>query len=163
MAGYHSVQLQHRQADRLFGEQSVQHELSGLGALHSRAGYHQGSRQPFQFDQLGIPSIFPNTNVGADVVPGYAGQVGYRGILRGLHSWNDDLAVSKSFRVGEGKQVSLRIEAYNVTNHVVFSNPTLSISQLADTTSAGGPAAFGSSTFGEIRSSANNPRACRWP
>jgi hypothetical protein len=112
----------------------------------------------FQFDQLGIPNIFPNTNVGADFVLGYAGQVGYRGILRGPHRWNDDLVVSKSFRVSERKQVSFRVEAYNVANHVVFKDPSLSISQLVGTTTAGGPAAFGSSTFGEIRSAANNPR-----
>jgi hypothetical protein len=112
----------------------------------------------FQFDQLGIPSLFANTKAGADFVPGYAGQVGYRGIMRGLDNWNDDIAVSKSFKVREGQQLSFRVEAYNLTNHVVFSNPSLSISQLAGTTSAGGPAAFGSSTFGEIRSTANNPR-----
>jgi hypothetical protein len=112
----------------------------------------------FQFDQLGIPSLFANTSTGADFVPGYAGQVGYRGMLRGLHNWNEDLAVSKSFKIREGRQLSFRVEAYNLTNHVVFSNPSLRISQLAGTTSAGGPAAFGSSTFGEITSTANNPR-----
>jgi hypothetical protein len=107
-----------------------------------------------QFDQLGIPSIFANTSAGADFVPGYAGDVGTRGILRGLHNWNDDMAVSKSFGIGEGKQVSLRIEAYNVTNHVTFKDPSLSITQQVGATSAGGPAAFGSSTFGEIKSTA---------
>jgi hypothetical protein len=107
-----------------------------------------------QFDQGGVPSIFANTSAGADFVPGYSGMVGYRGILRGFSNWNDDMAVSKSFRVGEGKQVSFRVEAYNLTNHETFGTPSLSISQLAGTTSAGGPAAFGSSTFGEITKSA---------
>jgi hypothetical protein len=111
-----------------------------------------------QVDQNGILNLFPNTNVGADFVPGYAGQVGYRGIVRGLHTWNDDMSVSKTFRVREGWRLSFRAEAYNVTNHVVFSNPSLSISQQAGTTTAGGPAAFGSSRFGEITSTSNNPR-----
>jgi hypothetical protein len=107
-----------------------------------------------QFDQLGIPSIFANTNVGADFVPGYAGQVGTRGIVRGLHYWNDDISISKSFRVSEGKQVSLRVEAYNVTNTETFKDPSLSVGQLVGNTTAGGPAAFGSVTFGEIKSTA---------
>lgn len=111
-----------------------------------------------QFDQLGIPSIFANTSIGADFVPGYSGQVGYRGILRGLHTWNDDMSVSKNFTIKEGYKLSFRVEAYNLTNHQVFSNPSLSISQLAGTTTAGGFAAFGSSTFGEITSSSSTPR-----
>ncbi|HEY2383780.1 MAG TPA: TonB-dependent receptor [Terriglobia bacterium] len=108
-----------------------------------------------QFDQLGIPSIFANTNVSADFVPGYAGQVGYRGILRGLHYWNDDMAISKSFKVSEGKQLSFRVEAYNLMNTETFSNPSLSVGQLAGSTTAGGTAAFGSVTFGEIKSTAS--------
>jgi hypothetical protein len=117
-------------------------------------GVTNAANTKLQFDQLGIPSIFANTSVGADFVPGYAGQVGYRGMLRGLRNWNDDLAVSKVFKIREGQQLSFRVEAYNLTNTVTFKDPTLSISQLAGTTSAGGPAAFGSSTFGEITSTA---------
>ncbi len=98
--------------------------------------------------------MFANTNVGADFVPGYAGQVGYRGMLRGFHNWNDDLSLSKTFKVREGQQLSFRVEAYNVTNTVTFKDPTLSISQLAGTTTEGGFAAFGSSTFGETTSTA---------
>jgi hypothetical protein len=113
-----------------------------------------------QFDQLGIPSMFANTNVGADFVPGYAGQVGYRGIVRGFKNWNDDMSLSKTFRIREGSQLSFRVEAYNITNTETFKDPTLSISQLAGTTTAGGFAAFGSSTFGETSSTATsaNPR-----
>ncbi len=108
-----------------------------------------------QFDQTGVPSLFGNTNVGADFVPGYAGQVGYRGIMRGLDNWDQDAAVSKSFRLPkEGYRLSFRAEAYNLFNHEIFSNPSLSISQLAGTTTAGGFAAFGSSTFGEIKTTA---------
>jgi hypothetical protein len=112
-----------------------------------------------QFDQLGIPSLFANTNVGADFVPGYSGQVGYRGIMRGLDNWNDDAAVAKFFKLPkEGYRLSFRAEAYNLTNHEIFKDPSIAISQLAGTTTAGGFAAFGSSTFGEIKSSASTPR-----
>jgi hypothetical protein len=108
-----------------------------------------------QFDQLKVPSLFANTNVGADFVPGYSGMVGYRGIMRGLDNWDDDASVSKSFRLPkEGYRLSFRAEAYNLTNHEVFANPSLSISQLAGNTTAGGPAFFGSSTFGEITKTA---------
>ena len=102
-----------------------------------------------QFDQLGIPSMFANTNAGSDFVPAYSGYVGDRNSLRGFHYWNDDMSISKVFKVSEGKQVSFRVEAYNLTNTVTFANPTISIYQATGTTSAGGPAAFGSATFGE--------------
>ena len=59
------------------------------------------------------------------------------------------MSISKVFKIRESKQVSFRVEAYNLTNRVTFANPKLSIYQAAGTTSAGGPAAFGSSTFGE--------------
>ena len=108
-----------------------------------------------QFDQTGVPSLFANTNLGADFVPGYSGQVGDRGIMRGLDFWDDDASVSKFFKLPkEGYRLSFRAEAYNLTNHEIFGTPSLSISQLAGTTTAGGPAFFGSSTFGEIKSTA---------
>ena len=101
------------------------------------------------FDQLGIPSMFADTNAGSDFVPAYSGYGGDRNSLRGFRYWNDDMSISKIFKISEGKQVSFRVEAYNLTNRVSFANPTLSIYQASGTTSAGGPAAFGSSTFGE--------------
>jgi len=116
-----------------------------------------------QFDNLGFPSLFANVSAGNDFVPSYAGQVGSRGILRGLPYWNDDMSISKNFRVREGMQVSFRVEAYNLTNTVTFANSSttnLAISPIPGTTSAGTYAAFGSSTFGEITktSSAAAPR-----
>ena len=93
--------------------------------------------------------MFANTNAGSDFVPAYSGYVGDRNSLRGFHYWNDDMSISKVFKVSEGKQVSFRVEAYNLTNTVTFANPTISIYQATGTTSVGGPAAFGSATFGE--------------
>jgi hypothetical protein len=73
------------------------------------------------------------------------------------------MSVSKSFKIREGKQLSFRVEAYNLTNTVTFANSSstnLAISPIPGTTSAGTPSAFGSSTFGEITktSSAAAPR-----
>jgi hypothetical protein len=97
------------------------------------------------FDQNGIPSLFKNTSAVSSFVAGYVGTVGVRGPIRGNHFWNDDLAVSKYFTLPkEGMRLQLRGEGYNLLNHENFSNPTLS---LANPT-----------TFGEITSSAGDPR-----
>jgi hypothetical protein len=112
-------------------------------------GVKQVPANKLQFDQLGVPSMFASPNAGLDFVPGYSGAVGSRNNLRGFHYWNDDMSLSKNFKVSEGKQVSFRVEAYNLTNTVTFADPALGIYQASGTTSAGGPAAFGSATFGE--------------
>jgi len=99
----------------------------------------------FTFDQNGIPSLFANTNAVSTLVAGYVGTVGYRGLVRGNHFWNDDLAVSKYFRLPkEGMRLQLRGEGYNLLNHPNFSNPTLSLSA--------------PTTFGEITSTSGDPR-----
>jgi hypothetical protein len=112
-----------------------------------------------QIDQLGFQNAFPNTGYGADFVPEYPNTSGYRGIMRGWNNWNDDAAVGKFFKLPkEGMRLQLRGEAYNLFNHEIFSNPSLSISQLPGTTTTGAVAQYGSSTFGEIKSSASSPR-----
>jgi hypothetical protein len=63
------------------------------------------------------------------------------------------MSISKVFKIRENKQVSFRVEAYNLTNTVTFANSSstnLAVSPIPGATSAGTPAAFGSSTFGEI-------------
>ncbi len=107
------------------------------------------------FDQSGIPNLWSNTDVGNDLVPGYAGEVGTRGLVRGLSFWNADMAVSKYFRLPkEGYRLEFRVEAYNVLNHENFANPTLTIAQLPGVTTAGTYAAFGNPQFGEITQTA---------
>jgi hypothetical protein len=116
------------------------------------------------FDQTGVPNLWSNTNVGNDFVPSYAGEVGTRGIIRGLPFWNDDLAVSKFFKLPkENWHLQFRAEAYNVLNHENFANPSssnFSIVQQPGTTTNGNVATFGAQTFGEITStnSASAPR-----
>jgi hypothetical protein len=114
-------------------------------------------------DENGNPNIFSNTDVGNDFVPSYAGQVGTRGIIRGLPFWNDDLAVSKNFKLPkENWHVQFRVEAYNVLNHENFANPTgnFTIVQQPGTTTTGAVSTFGYQTFGEITSTntASAPR-----
>jgi hypothetical protein len=109
------------------------------------------------FDQFGLPSLFSNSNVGNDLVPGYAGEVGTRGLIRGLGLWNVDMAVSKTFRLPkERMHLQFRAEAYNLFNHENFANPssssTFSIAQQPGQTTTGSYAAFGNPQFGEITS-----------
>jgi hypothetical protein len=138
------------------GQFNVNYHSSSLCIPYPGVALPQPS---LSFDQLGIPSLFTNTNVGADFVPGNPGITGYNGLLRGLPFWNADLSLSKSFRLPkEGMRLQFRAEAYNVLNKQIFQTPSLSITQLPGTTTTGAPAVFGSSTFGEISSSASTPR-----
>ena len=105
MAGQLAVLVPHRQSDRLRGQQPVQHQLPQSSRCILAPGIINPPANKLQFDQLGIPSIFANTSAGNDFVPGYSGNVGYRGMLRGLPSWNDDMSISKVFKVHE-KQAS---------------------------------------------------------
>jgi hypothetical protein len=62
-------------------------------------------------------------------MPQFPGTVGSRGILRGINSFNVDLAASKYFRLPkEGMRLQLRAEAFNVENRVNFRNPSPSTS-----------------------------------
>jgi hypothetical protein len=128
----------------------------GVGAVPSNG---------LTFDQLGIPSLFSNTNAGNDFVPAPSGAVGVRGILRGPDFWNLDAAMGKYFRLPkESMRLQFRTEAYNIFNHENFANPNansnLSVVQQPGLTTTGAYAAYGSATFGEITStnSASAPR-----
>jgi hypothetical protein len=106
------------------GVYNVNYLYSALGILRP------GSTMPvngFTADQNGIPSIFANTSAVNSFVGGYPGQVGTRGILRGLKTLNDDMAIFKSFRIKEGMRFTVRAEAFNSTNRVNFGNPALSL------------------------------------
>jgi hypothetical protein len=119
------------------------------------------------FDQFGLPNLFGNTDVANDLVPGYPGQVGTRGLIRGLGLWNVDMAVSKTFKLPkENMHLMFRAEAYNIFNHENFANPssasggTFTIFQQPGQTTTGSYAAFGNPQFGEITSTnaASAPR-----
>jgi hypothetical protein len=109
----------------------------------------QGSPLPengFTFDNTGVPSIFANPSAVNSVVAGYPGQVGTRGMFRGLKMWNDDMAVSKFFRLHkETMHLQVRAEAYNLLNHENFGNPSLNMAN--------------PTTFGEITSTLSGTAA----
>jgi hypothetical protein len=95
------------------------------------------------FDQTGAPSIFANTSAVNNFVGQYPGTVGTRGIVRGPHFFDTDMALSKFFSLPwEHIRVAFRAEAFNVFNNVEFGNPSPSIAS--------------PTTFGEITSYATN-------
>lgn len=58
--------------------------------------------------------------------PGTLGDVG-RNSLRGPDFWNYDLAVSRSFLIGEGIRMEVRAEGYNIANSVHFGPPVANV------------------------------------
>lgn len=73
------------------------------------------------------------------------GEVGNRNIFRSEGFWNIDAAVSKRFRMpwSENHRLTLRAEAYNLTNSNFFGLPNLTL---------------GSTNFGRITTSQSSPR-----
>jgi hypothetical protein len=100
----------------------------------------------FSYDQNNVPSIFANTSAVNSFVASYPGIVGNRGVLRGPHFSNMDVAVSKYFKLPQKENIRLQLcgEAYNVLNHENFSN--LSVNTATPT------------TFGEITSTSGAAR-----
>jgi len=137
---------------------NVNYDSSSLCNLYP--GLTSAPAEHLQFDTSNLPSIFANPNVSADFVPGQPGVPGYNGIYRSLSFWDDDMALNKNFRLPkERMRLTLRIEAYNVFNKQEFGTPSLTINNnTIGTTTFGSPSNFGSTTFGEIKSSASTPR-----
>jgi hypothetical protein len=42
-------------------------------------------------------------------------------------AWAFDAAISKSFKISEGKSVQFRMDATNIFNHPLLGNPTLNV------------------------------------
>ena len=78
------------------------------------------------------------------------GQPGNRNTLRGPGYWNLDTALLKNFRLpwSETQRLQIRWESYNVFNHHSFALPSSTD--------------IGSSTFGQITTSASNPRVMQF-
>jgi len=75
--------------------------------------------------------------------PGDVGTLGLN-TIRGPRSLNFDMNLVKRFKIHESKQFEIRVDAINIFNHPNFSNPVTSIN---------------STLFGQISSTANNPRS----
>jgi hypothetical protein len=52
-----------------------------------------------------------------------------RNILRAPGFWNVDAGLQKNFPVGNGRQLQVRVEAFNVFNHINLGNPDVRIDQ----------------------------------
>jgi hypothetical protein len=59
-------------------------------------------------------------------LPGKRGTLG-RQTIENPGSWDFDANISKTFRLTESKSIQVRVDATNILNHPVPSNPTLSI------------------------------------
>ena len=107
------------------GDYNVNYDISAYGILAPGAKLPSNS---LQFDSNGIPSIFANSNAVNSFVGAGPGQVGTRGILRGPHFFDTDLALSKNFTLPwEHHMLSFRAEAFNLFNNVEFGVPNLSM------------------------------------
>jgi hypothetical protein len=51
----------------------------------------------------------------------------YRGIIYGPGFWNADLAFSRTVGVGGARRVEMRVEAFNLFNHVNWANPNVTV------------------------------------
>ncbi|HEX8176541.1 MAG TPA: TonB-dependent receptor [Pyrinomonadaceae bacterium] len=118
--------------------------LSGnAAALQEQINDTPGGQIQFFADPT---QVFNSSNpLGGAVRNPFGGEIGNRNILRGPKFWNVDLAVLKNFKMpwSESHRLQLRWEMYNAFNHNNFSLPSTNIN---------------SSTFGQITTSANNPR-----
>ncbi len=82
-------------------------------------------------------------------------------VLRGPKQINVDFSIIKRFPVGESKNVEIRVEFFNLFNHVNFANP---ISNLNAFASSGGSIdqntgrIINPGDFGRIIATSNNPR-----
>ncbi len=107
------------------GVYNVNYEYSAIGILAPGAKLPSNG---FTFDQNGIPSIFGNTSAVNSFVGSLPGAVGTRGILRGPGFINNDMSLSKSFRIhGENQRLQFRAEAFNAFNNVNFGTPNLGL------------------------------------
>jgi hypothetical protein len=64
-------------------------------------------------------------------------------MLTGPGFWNADLAFSRNIGIAQGRRVELRVEAFNLFNHVNWGNPNVQV---------------GNANFGRITTTAGDPR-----
>ncbi|HXI93540.1 MAG TPA: TonB-dependent receptor [Blastocatellia bacterium] len=101
-------------------------------------------------------SVLPGSPLGTDI-----GNVG-RNVLRGPRQSNVDFSIIKRFPISESKNIELRVEFFNLFNHVNFVNPISNFNAVPsrsidpNTGRIINPAELGD--FGRINSTSNNPR-----
>ena len=109
--------------------------LSGLGNQRPLVIGDPAAADPNENLWFNTAAFAPNT-------PGVWGNTP-KGILRGPGYWNVDMALSRRLGAGEGKHVEMRIEMFNVFNHVNLGNPNVTV---------------GNANFGRITATSGGPR-----
>jgi hypothetical protein len=80
-----------------------------------------------------LPNLFSNASQAlAAFAEGAPGTSGSRNRLRGSKTFNLDMGIGKNFHITERQTLQFRWEAFNVTNTVFFSDPSLSLSRPAE-------------------------------
>lgn len=134
--------LSHWQASPIFTAMSGTYSTVTLGIDNSLTG---GADRPNvtgdpKLDKPAVSKWF-NTAAFSRPSTGSFGNSG-RGTILGPGAWNMDLALSRSFPIGDRQKVDFRWETFNVMNHVRYNNPVTN---------------FSSGAFGQILS-ARDPR-----
>ena len=78
----------------------------------------------------------------ANATPGQSGNT-KRGTIYGPGFWNADLAFSRNVNFPGGRRVEIRVEAFNLFNHVNWANPNVTVD---------------SATAGRITNTVGDPR-----
>jgi hypothetical protein len=92
---------------------------------------------PANFSNSNLITLDDIASTDASTLPSFTYGSFPRNGLRGPGFTNLDIAVAKHFRFNEGKDVELRMDAFNVFNHTQFGNPDTALT-------------INSSTFGQI-------------
>jgi hypothetical protein len=107
------------------------------------SNYARASLVPGANPELDNPTPDKWFNTGAFVAPVDSFGNSERNLLRAPSFWNVDLGLQKNIPAGKGREVQVRLEAFNVFNHINDGNPTV------DMTNA---------NFGRITGMSSRPR-----
>jgi hypothetical protein len=119
---------------------------------------------PFAFARANVPSGQPIPSSGGRAFASALGTdfgAAGRNILRGPRQVNVDFGLARRFRVRESRNIEIRVEFFNLLNHVNLANP---MSDFNGIDSSGGKIDLTSGrvvnpgSFGRIISTSSNPR-----
>ncbi len=122
----------------------------GGWTLSSTFTYNAGAQLNFGsgFAQIGdpsqnVPAGYAFNPTAFETLPPYSAQAPVRNFpgIYGPNNWDIDASLGKTFSITERWKIQFRMEAYNLTNSIMFSPPNTSI---------------GNSTFGQVDQSQMN-------
>jgi hypothetical protein len=106
-------------------------------------GYSRASLVPGQNPELDDPSPQKWFNTEAFRAPVNAFGDTERGLLRAPSFWNVDMSLQKNLPIGSERRLEVRLEAFNVFNHINDGNPNTEV---------------GNANFGRITGMSSRPR-----